>query len=328
MENCCKCRCTSSEPDNITCYTPPFQYTPIIPPSSSAPPVESLQNGTFLPSSSPQTFLSATPTSSEAPSATPLPDQTPPPTNYYQNWRQNGDGAVHSKMKSFIVFFSTFLFVIMIVKGNQLRHRRRYRRYRAARAERLRRSVMLHQDTFGMISTPQVGFDAARYERILSKFYFQAVLPDQSNVNAESLKPNNSDIERPSQPAREEDQPEEKNATEETSSETDEDVQVPDADRDTMDESMNQSVSSISIIQTKPPPHHPSLCEVISSWASVGPAPPPSDVCCICLEGYSEGDTICVAKKPTCDHLFHKDCVLEWMKTNDKCPLCRINLLF
>jgi len=94
-----------------------------------------------------------------------------------------------------------------------------------------------------------------------------------------------------------------------------------------VEESTKPSSASSIVQNNKTSNHHPSLCEVISSWASVRSTSPPSDVCCICLEGYSVGDTICVAKKPTCDHLFHKDCVLEWMKTNDECPLCRINLL-
>ena len=218
-------------------------------------------------------------------------------------------------------------------KRNQLRTHRRHRRYRAARAERLRRAAMQQEG----LSVPNAADDAARYERIKSKFYFQQVLPDQSNVNAASLKGRTSndtasairtDGERPSSLKKKEDKQKDKKIQEAATS--DEAGAPSDADPEdatAMEESLNQSASSI--VNKTPQHHHPSLCEVISSWASVASVPPPpSDVCCICLEGYSCGETICVAKKPSCDHLFHKDCVLEWMKTNDDCPLCRVNLLY
>ena len=49
--------------------------------------------------------------------------------------------------------------------------------------------------------------------------------------------------------------------------------------------------------------------------------------CCICLEGYEPGEVICVAKAVGCNHVFHKDCVAEWLKRKDHCPLCRVDLM-
>jgi hypothetical protein len=62
---------------------------------------------------------------------------------------------------------------------------------------------------------------------------------------------------------------------------------------------------------------------VIAAWKN------PSDVCCICLEQYCPGDTICVSKESGCDHIFHKECVFEWLKREDHnhCPLCRVDLM-
>jgi hypothetical protein len=51
------------------------------------------------------------------------------------------------------------------------------------------------------------------------------------------------------------------------------------------------------------------------------------DVCSICLDRYSSGDTICVAKASGCDHVFHHDCLSEWLKSHDRCPLCRTDLM-
>jgi hypothetical protein len=65
------------------------------------------------------------------------------------------------------------------------------------------------------------------------------------------------------------------------------------------------------------------LADRLSSWRS----PSAKDECCICLEGYSEGETICAPITKSCDHVFHEGCILEWLKTNDHCPLCRCALL-
>jgi len=49
--------------------------------------------------------------------------------------------------------------------------------------------------------------------------------------------------------------------------------------------------------------------------------------CSICLEVYKTGDTVCWAKIDDCDHIFHKECIHDWLKNHDECPLCRVNVL-
>jgi hypothetical protein len=49
--------------------------------------------------------------------------------------------------------------------------------------------------------------------------------------------------------------------------------------------------------------------------------------CAICLDGYEEGDTICWAKIDTCDHIFHEECAIEWLKNHDECALCRSKIV-
>ena len=66
-----------------------------------------------------------------------------------------------------------------------------------------------------------------------------------------------------------------------------------------------------------------SIRNMLSSWRK----PSISDECCICLEGYKPGEVICAAKTDACDHVFHEDCVREWLKNHDRCPLCRVNLM-
>ncbi|KAL3745899.1 hypothetical protein ACJRO7_014922 [Eucalyptus globulus] len=43
--------------------------------------------------------------------------------------------------------------------------------------------------------------------------------------------------------------------------------------------------------------------------------------CCICLEEF-EGGREKVVEIP-CSHLFHNKCIVEWLKRNNSCPLCR-----
>ena len=46
--------------------------------------------------------------------------------------------------------------------------------------------------------------------------------------------------------------------------------------------------------------------------------------CCICLTQFDE-DCI-VSLLPKCNHIFHKECVVEWGKYKTSCPICRNNV--
>ena len=43
-------------------------------------------------------------------------------------------------------------------------------------------------------------------------------------------------------------------------------------------------------------------------------------VCSVCLGDYEIGD---VAVRLPCRHYFHKQCISDWLKENNSCPLCR-----
>lgn len=63
---------------------------------------------------------------------------------------------------------------------------------------------------------------------------------------------------------------------------------------------------------------------LVSTWRR----PTATDECSICLQSYNPGQTICLAKNPLCKHVFHHDCIEEWLKDHSDCPLCRVNLVY
>ena len=46
--------------------------------------------------------------------------------------------------------------------------------------------------------------------------------------------------------------------------------------------------------------------------------------CAICMEEYKGRDIIKSFYK--CNHIFHKKCLLNWLKKNNKCPICNHDL--
>ncbi len=45
--------------------------------------------------------------------------------------------------------------------------------------------------------------------------------------------------------------------------------------------------------------------------------------CCICLNDFAEDESI---RRLPCLHIFHKDCIDEWLRRNHKCPLCNMSV--
>jgi hypothetical protein len=53
-----------------------------------------------------------------------------------------------------------------------------------------------------------------------------------------------------------------------------------------------------------------------------------SKSCCdICMMDYELDDKISQSKHADCDHVFHKECILDWMHKKHTCPCCRRNYL-
>ena len=48
-----------------------------------------------------------------------------------------------------------------------------------------------------------------------------------------------------------------------------------------------------------------------------------SDHCTICLDEFCVGS---VVTRMPCSHVYHPDCIVEWLKTSNLCPLCRFRM--
>ena len=48
---------------------------------------------------------------------------------------------------------------------------------------------------------------------------------------------------------------------------------------------------------------------------------PPDDLCCICLDENKSNNKEWI--QLTCNHKMHTDCLNEWFKTANTCPICK-----
>ncbi|KAK9689966.1 hypothetical protein RND81_09G094700 [Saponaria officinalis] len=45
--------------------------------------------------------------------------------------------------------------------------------------------------------------------------------------------------------------------------------------------------------------------------------------CAVCLEDFRNGEEVMLT---TCKHMFHEECIVPWVKSHGKCPVCRSGL--
>jgi hypothetical protein len=54
-------------------------------------------------------------------------------------------------------------------------------------------------------------------------------------------------------------------------------------------------------------------------------------MCIICLDEFTQADDTnnCVLHSPKCSHLFHKDCIMDWLQRHGtrECPCCRVPMI-
>lgn len=48
-----------------------------------------------------------------------------------------------------------------------------------------------------------------------------------------------------------------------------------------------------------------------------------NDICSICLENLKDDKCVILS----CEHIYHNICIKLWLKKNDSCPNCRINII-
>jgi hypothetical protein len=48
-------------------------------------------------------------------------------------------------------------------------------------------------------------------------------------------------------------------------------------------------------------------------------------VCAICLSKFEDHQLVCESNNGSCQHIFHKDCMIGWLTTKEhnECPMCR-----
>lgn len=59
-----------------------------------------------------------------------------------------------------------------------------------------------------------------------------------------------------------------------------------------------------------------SACSTVSLESSF-------DGCAICLAEYSQNQRVCESSNPACTHMFHEECMVNWLMKHHRCPICR-----
>jgi hypothetical protein len=47
------------------------------------------------------------------------------------------------------------------------------------------------------------------------------------------------------------------------------------------------------------------------------------DGCAICLAEYKQNQKVCESSNPACTHMFHEECMVNWLMKHHRCPICR-----
>lgn len=70
--------------------------------------------------------------------------------------------------------------------------------------------------------------------------------------------------------------------------------------------------------------HDDSTCSSVSTTINHGSHTPE---CMICMEEFAVGDKVSWSPSEDCNHVFHKDCIREWLISHVGCPYCRTCML-
>eukprot|EP00980_Cylindrotheca_fusiformis_P000514 scaffold125_cov109-Cylindrotheca_fusiformis.AAC.4 len=202
---------------------------------------------------------------------------------------------------------------ITCVRANQRKMRMEQELSSTRQTMSERRRQRLQSELAGSPTTPPT---LARDEQILIKFYFQRVLPDKSRTALEkraAIQSSEQETMPPDSQVFPDNSLENAQAGEQERAPS---PILPNEDEENLAGSQNKN-------QGEPPSSRGVLSQRLSSWRNASA----SDECCICLDGYHPGETICVPITDKCNHVFHEECVVEWLRDHDVCPLCRVNLM-
>jgi len=82
------------------------------------------------------------------------------------------------------------------------------------------------------------------------------------------------------------------------------------------EESQNEGYSSEEGAQNDDLKHTEVMNFIKEAWGSALAM----ETCTICLGDFANGEEV---RKMPCKHLFHTECIDEWLKKHKRCPLCR-----
>eukprot|EP00980_Cylindrotheca_fusiformis_P008458 scaffold1786_cov138-Cylindrotheca_fusiformis.AAC.16 len=188
-------------------------------------------------------------------------------------------------------------FILLWIKRNtplpDRRHQYRRRRPRPQQGEDVEEALALRDD-----------------EQILAQFHHQVVLEDLSNTNAKRIRALIKDDSSSSSTT---------TTTSTSSSSTRSNSTLNDANTDT-DGSVQSRAEDTTPAPLEPLEDHQQKQQNETKSSSM-------EDCCICMEGYTAGESICAARNTECDHVFHQSCVINWLQHHNQCPLCRVDLM-
>lgn len=86
------------------------------------------------------------------------------------------------------------------------------------------------------------------------------------------------------------------------------------------------SIIERSMEESKPPPQTANDEEIhsLKTYIYTGDEKDEKQPCAICLNDFQSGEKII---ETHCEHLFHDECLIAWLKTNISCPMCRKNAI-
>uniref|UniRef100_A0A8C4QIV9 RING-type E3 ubiquitin transferase n=1 Tax=Eptatretus burgeri TaxID=7764 RepID=A0A8C4QIV9_EPTBU len=86
--------------------------------------------------------------------------------------------------------------------------------------------------------------------------------------------------------------------------------------------SVNRGASQ-STIERHTYPHKYKKCLITENDGGTGGVDDNDEKCTICLSIIEEGEDV---RRLPCMHLFHQLCVDQWLLTNKRCPICRVDI--
>ncbi|CAJ1956921.1 unnamed protein product [Cylindrotheca closterium] len=246
------------------------------------------------------------------------------PVGYKYNFKDTKSSSSSWKLRPgprhFALLIVVFFISVIFCCNREQRTLRRTRRTMSQR--RRQQQQQLNED-----GGADDAISEERYQLFLSKFHFETVPPPDGTNKSNKVE----SLYNPDRMVRE-------NSTTSSKVSSIADKSSNDGNDEEIDENYRPKLQDVEIGAPPPDSRENTLKSVNSSvssaccstsyqpFASLKRIPARGE-CSICLDGYHPGDTVCIAVNEACNHVYHQECVVEWLKTNGRCPLCRVDLM-